>query len=359
VRILSRYFAARFLGLFAGILFASVLTIIIVEMLLNLDDMLGSQGGGPGILHYLFLRVPSYYLRELVPIASFAAAFFTLGLSARGLEIVAMKAGGVSPYRVLPPILRAASLIALSNFALSETWIVQATRNWNDQQSGGGPAITYGHGSFWYHRGRTIYNISSTDPSQRALRGVTVYDLDLDGQLVRSIEGKHVHTEDNDHWRFDEAIIRRYDPRRPDAPIRLDRVEQLSLHVGRKSELARANVDLGSLSLRQLVSYIDIRRQDQSDVHRPETVLYARLGEPVSILVFVLLAIPLGLRVEDKRGFGWPALWGIVTLAAYFTLRNISNTLASEGVLAASTSAIAVLGIFALGGCWGIIRSRS
>jgi lipopolysaccharide export LptBFGC system permease protein LptF len=83
VRILSRYFVVRFTSLFAAILFASTLTIVIVEMLLNLDDMLRTQQGLVGVLQYLFLRIPSYYLRDLLPISAFAASFFTLAAAAR------------------------------------------------------------------------------------------------------------------------------------------------------------------------------------------------------------------------------------------------------------------------------------
>ena len=105
MRILSRYFVARFLALFFATLFASTLAIVIVEMLLNLDDMLKGQSGPAGALGYLFLRIPSYYLRDLIPISTFVAAFFSVGLAASWRETIAFKAGGISPHRVAIPIL--------------------------------------------------------------------------------------------------------------------------------------------------------------------------------------------------------------------------------------------------------------
>jgi lipopolysaccharide export system permease protein len=124
VRILSRYFAVRFTGLFAAILFASTLTIVIVEMLLNLDDMLRAQDGMTGVLRYLFLRIPSYYLRDLMPVAAFAASFFTLATASRWHETTAVKAGGLSPHRIVLPILATAALLALASLILAETWVV-------------------------------------------------------------------------------------------------------------------------------------------------------------------------------------------------------------------------------------------
>ena len=57
-------------------------------------------------MQYLMLRIPTYYLRELIPIASFAASFFTLGLSTPWFEIAAAKAGGLPQARPLAPLLR-------------------------------------------------------------------------------------------------------------------------------------------------------------------------------------------------------------------------------------------------------------
>ena len=59
MRTLSRYFASRFLGLFTTILVASILVIVMIEMLLNLDEMLKVQKGAEAVLGYLVLRIPS------------------------------------------------------------------------------------------------------------------------------------------------------------------------------------------------------------------------------------------------------------------------------------------------------------
>ena len=70
VRIFSRYFAARFLTLFGGVLLVSILAVASVEVLLNLDDMLRSGDRTSGALRYLVLRIPSYYWDSLVPLAA-------------------------------------------------------------------------------------------------------------------------------------------------------------------------------------------------------------------------------------------------------------------------------------------------
>ena len=177
VRTLSRYFATRYLGMFAVILVVSTVTIVIIEMLLNLDDMLSADHGPGAPIQYLILRIPSYYLRELLPMTSFAAAFFTLGLSSHWYEIFAARAGGISPGRLVAPILIAAIFLAFASFVLGETWIINSTREWNRHETGGGAQISFREGSFWYQRGLAIYNIAEADAMSHVAGYCVVNDV--------------------------------------------------------------------------------------------------------------------------------------------------------------------------------------
>ena len=187
MRILQRYLVARFLGLFAALLVGSILTIVIVEMLLNFDNVLKAQEGFPGVVSYLFLRIPSYYLRDLIPLTAFAASFATLAITSRWLEVLAIKAGGIPPQRVVLPILLIGVLLAVAAFVLTETAVLRATRQWNRRAIGSSDPITFRWGSFWYHRGHTIYNIMDANRDERTLRGVKLWELDERGRLLRSI----------------------------------------------------------------------------------------------------------------------------------------------------------------------------
>ncbi len=350
MRTLSRYFALRYLGLFALILVVSTLTIVVIEMLLNLDDMLSAGEGPSAPFVYLMLRIPSYYLRELIPIASFAAAFFALAIGSHWFEVSAAKAGGISPDRLVLPMLAAAVLVALGTYALGETWIVGSTREWNRFESGGGPHISYREGSFWYQHGRTIYNISQADASRRTLRGVRLFDLDENGRLLRTVDAPQVDVDDEHRWHIESAVVRYYDPDDRDAAVRVEELSGVTLDVSDPNDTALINSDLHSLTVEKLRAHAAIREREGENVHRVEAVLYARFVEPLSVVLFALLAAPFGLRVGGGRGFGLPALLGIATVSGYFALRSISTTLASEGVVSAATASTTLVIAFALAG---------
>ncbi len=358
MRILSRYFALRYLGMFAAILTASTLSIIIVEMLLNLDDMLRGEKGTAGALQYLFLRIPSYYLRELMPITSFAASFFSLGIAGHHLEILAAKTAGISTRRILLPVLAGATLLALGYFVIGETWIVSSTREWNRGWSQDRPDVHFRRGSFWYQRGHTIYSVASADPTTNTLRGVRLFELNRDGRLLRSISSQHVDVEPNHRWRFHDVSLVRFTPEDPLAAPIPSRLSELTLDVGDRGDIESIDTDLQSLSMRELRGYMRDRRAEGEAIHRAETIFHTRLADSVSLILFALLAAPFGLQVEERHSFGIPALWGIATVAIFFTLRSVSLTLSSEGIVSAAAAIWSLMALFALVGCARLVHVR-
>ena len=83
------------------------------------------------------------------------------------------------------------------------------------------------------------------------------------------------------------------------------------------------------MNLRQ---YISVQARDGRDTHRYEALFHARLSEPVTVLLFALLAIPLGLAVERTRSIATSALAGIILIGIYYTFRATVDVVSASGV---------------------------
>ena len=127
MRILSRLFLASYLRLFVTILIGSIVSIMIIEMLLKFDDVVESRTAA-GVARYFLLRIPTEYLRDSIPVSAFAAAFLCIGGPARAREIFALKAGGISPRRLIGPLVLASLLLSLGSFVVNETLVLSAER---------------------------------------------------------------------------------------------------------------------------------------------------------------------------------------------------------------------------------------
>lgn len=352
--VLSRYFLTRFVLTFAAMLAVLVLAVGVIELLGDFDDVVGSSEGFAGALLFVALRIPSQWLPLLVPVAAFAAAFVALGTAARSLEFVAIKAGGVSPLRILVPVVLAGVVVSGLGLAANETLGIRAHEAWR-RHVRGEDQVEFRRGSFWYHKGRYVYNVGDADPQARQLRQVAIFELDASGQLVRSIQAVRARIDDHGRWQLDDAVIRQFVPGAPGAPVAFERLPHTELVL--TEELALFDAGVQGLSIADLREYREDRPPDDPEAIRAQALLHDRLTEPLSAFVLVLLAIPLGLQVERTRSLAVPALQGVGALFVFWTVREYGMTLASQGIVAPAATPWLILAVFAAASAWLLART--
>jgi lipopolysaccharide export system permease protein len=357
VRILPRHFLTSYLVLYFAILFAANLIIAVVEIMLNFDDVLKYREGIWGVATYMFLRLPSYYLPYVVPVASFGAAFLCLGLPARAQEIIAIKAGGISPHRVATPVLAAAASLSLAMLVVNETIVLDAVKEFHnlDRESDSFQS----RGSFWYHKGAFLYNVEGADRTSRTLQGVSVYERDRQGRLIHSIQAESARISASDRWHLQNAIIRRFDPSDPAAAPATERVSEAVVVVGEQRGLALLNADATVLPLLRLREYIRALAQEGRAATRYRALFHSRLAEPLTVLLFALLAIPIGMAVEQSRSLAVAALQGVAIIAIFYGVLTTTAIMAAGGIAAAIPSPWILLALFGGYGAWRLARAPS
>lgn len=357
--ILGRYFATRFLALYLGLLGVSLVAIAAVEILLNSDEILSLQAdGGGGLWHYLWLRLPAYYLRDLMPSCAFAAAFLTLAGSGQAREIVAMKAGGISPHRATRPMLAVALLLAGAALLLQETWVLRSQAAWSQLARQGSGAVSFRGDRFWYHGDDAIYNIEHADASAGRIEGIRIFELGPEGRLRRSIEAERGRWDPAAQaWHLRDGWLRHYPPQ-PAWPAAAEAFEHHLLRLPERTGRALAEADPSLLSLPHLHAAWAARRAQGRPAERFGAVLQQRLAEPGALWVLALAAMPLGLRVEDLRGLGRRAIEGVGVVALFFALRTAATTLAEEALLSPLLGSWGLLAVFAAPAALALMRSR-
>ena len=103
MRLLARYVARQFLTTFVVLVLGLPLLFVITDVTDNLDRYLGrGLEFGSVALAYLY-QIPQF-LQWAFPIAALVATVFTIGNMTRHQEIAAAKAGGISFYRLILPL---------------------------------------------------------------------------------------------------------------------------------------------------------------------------------------------------------------------------------------------------------------
>jgi lipopolysaccharide export system permease protein len=356
VRILSRHFLASYLGLFALTLVIALVLMTVIEMLMNFDEVVEHRDEAGGAFTYLFVRVPSLYFRDVVPAASFIAAFLSLGLAARAREIMAIKTGGVPPQRIVVPILLAAGAISAVTLLVNETLLLGATREFTRLQNPNEPVV-YRRGSFWYHRGNAFYNVRESNLDDRELRGVKVFELNARGRLVQTLRAETVSVGEDDRWHLHDATLRRFDSSAPEAPPQVERIPEAVIDAASNRDLLLLDEGVRALSVRELLDAIQARRRHGREAPRIRSIFHARLAEPLSVLIFALLALPIALGVERTRSIALSALYGVGVVALFQASWRVVVLLGQNGIQIAAAGPWIVLAGFAGLGAWLLARA--
>ncbi len=117
--LLDRYIAWSFLGFYALIMLAFTSIFFLAEFMDLFDDIQQNKVKGRVMVHYYSYHI--FQILDLVtPVAVLVAVLVTLRVLARRNEITAMKAGGISVYRVVAPILAMGALMSGLLYAAQE-----------------------------------------------------------------------------------------------------------------------------------------------------------------------------------------------------------------------------------------------
>lgn len=346
VGVLSRHFVARFLSTFAASVVILTLAILTVETLTDLHVAVGENGDWSDLFSLTSLRISAYYLPYLVPLGAFVAAFVRFGGAARRSEIVAAKAGGISPLDLALPVFAAGLGLGLASLAANELLSVPSRAALQQIERGDRGALSFRQGAFWHADGAYLFRVESADEGARVLHGVTVFERDPRGRLIRRVRAARAEFVGNDRLAMSDAEMLSLDPEHPAAEGVREAHAVIELELGNRGTLLEANPDL--LLLRDLLVYADGKTAGSAQALQARSLIHERLTNPLATLPFVILATALGLRVERSRSLARSALPGVLAVLAFLLVRHYAGMLSRQGVWPATMGAWGSLALFAV-----------
>jgi len=353
---LSRHLVARFVQHFLVATCIATLSIIVVELLLDLDAVLGFGDGWRGAVGYLGIRLASDYASYVVPVTAFLAAFLTAAQLAASNEWVALRAGGVSLAAVSAPLLACGLALSVGLALFHEGVSIEARRAWNRERDDA-PTLRFQSGAFWVHRGSWIFRVADADEASRRLSDIQMFERDERGLLVRSIDAKEVLLGDGDRWQLRDALVREFSRTDPSALPSVRREAEISLVVADSPQRALLRADARALSLLRLREFIQAREARGGQASRLRAALYGRATDWIATALLVALAIPIGLESERLRSIGRAASIATAAIAVYFALRSLGSVLSAQELVPPALASAGLVGVLALASSTGFARA--
>ena len=352
--ILTRYISREFAKLLLLCLVTFVFLYLLVDFIEQSNSFFRHDASIRHVLSYFAYKVP-LILFQMLPVAVLLATLLTLTLLSRNSEIIAMKSGGVSIYRIVAPLLVLAALLSGFTFLLNE-YVVPFTTERAEyikrvEIKGRQPAVRKKRKNIWYKTASGIYYIRVYHTERREMRDLSFFDFDRDFNLLRRIDAEGaVWIEGDGQWEFRSGVIREFrggdlvantpfDTRRIPIP---ETPEDFSTVAKRSDEM----------NYRELSEYIRRVEGEGLDVTRHQVDLQGKLSFPLVGLVMALLAIPFGLRGGRQGGVALGIAMAVSIGVVYWLFLGTFLSLGNSGSL---PPMVAAWGSHAIFGVLGVI----
>ena len=353
-------FVLRDLVLNLSLVLAAMLMLSLVFTVFELlGDILRNQVSPWTVGEYL-LNVTPYFLYNGAQYGVLLAVLITLGMMQRYNEVTALKATGVSIYRIIVPVLVAAVLVATGLFLSDQFYLPHANKRQDALLNTikGKPPQTYLNPSRKWIFGQhfTIYYYQFFDPDKNQFGDLSLFQFNpVTFQMVNRIYAGRANWDDSLHrWVCTQGWQRSF----RNAAMQDFHTFEVSTFtaVSEPPTYFRKEVKQSlEMNYEQLSRYIHDLQQSGFEVVRLRVQLQKKLAFPVITFVMALLAIPFSLSAGKRSAvagvataIGIAAVYSVVS-GLFEAMGNISQL---PPVLAAWSPDV----IFALVGGYLILK---
>lgn len=318
--ILSRYVIKAVLGN-TGLVMLVLLALSGLYLFITQQDDIGvgSFSVGDAFL-FVGLTLPKYAF-DLLPIAALIGALLALGNLARTLELIVVRAAGVSTMRIALWTASAGLILMILTGLLGEV-VAPPMEQYGRQMKTFAKFNDYsmaGNKSAWAKDGDMMISVRQQSADNR-YGGVYVFNFDAQRRLRSVGHARDASIDKNNRWRLEDYVESRIDDER----VATRREGAIELQTRLSPEfLGLAVLDADSLPGLGLYSYIQHLKENGLDSRTYEVAFWARIARTVAVAIIVVLAVPFAFGPMRSTGTGARTVVGIMIGVVFFLLAKM------------------------------------
>lgn len=320
LRILDRYILTELAGPF-GFGLSAFMMIFAATNLLALGRLVSAEHAPLGAAIQVFLWTLPGEVVFVIPMALLLGVLLAMQRLSGESEITAMKAGGISFFRIVAPLAIAGLVFSVLTYVLAEQVAPYAQGRVTEIED---QAIAHTN---VFNRdltesiglpggGRQVMIATSYEPNSQALLNVTLVQYNK-GNDPTQIVFAHRAEFSMESWELHDASIYRFNPdgttiAEPHIPMQRIALQEKPSDIVRRAQ----NNDPQQMSRTEIAAVIKSGQLSQSDLAKYQTTFQEKLAQPFACLVFVLISVPFGMRA--RRGGGNTSLgFGLAVAIAF------------------------------------------
>lgn len=335
---------------------------IIFDFFQLLGDMVRNHASAGVVLdYYRFLLPQVIYL--MLPLSILVATLVNFGLLTKSNQITAIKAAGVSLYRISAPVLLVAIVLSVGMFFLSDDFLPQTNQQQDalrNQIKGKPPQTFYRPERQWiFGQSNRIYNYRFFDPDKNVFADLACFEFDPKSfHLTRRIYAARAFWEPPIRgWVLENGWVRDLKGDRVDKylPFSVATFTEITEEPAYFKKEVRPSEQMSALELRR---YIRELSQSGFDVVRLSIQLYRKFSYPLIAFVVTLIGIPFSFTTGSKGALSGVALSiGIAIL--YWSISSLFEAMGNLSQLPPLVAAWSPDVLFGLAGSYLLLRVKT
>ena len=294
---------------------------------------------GLGSLFLLYGYKFPFYLQQFFPLATLLATLVLLTTMSRSNEILALFSGGVGSFRIVSTLVATVATISTFYFLVFDSWVpafnsrrVFLEQGINSDQI----SMSRPEGGFWYRSNNLIYNIGRYLPEKNRMEDVSIYFLEKNFRLSQKLHATHAQFNGED-WVLGKGFAVKY----PGHGFpELEQFESLDSVIPEKpTDFKAIRVQEESMRLKELRRYLSAHETSGLDTTATKVHYHERLAYVFSPLIFLLVAIPLGIQPMRSRSLMRNVALAFATALIYLVIARLAISVGRGGFMPAYVAA--------------------
>jgi len=337
MKIITRYLLKSLLGPLLYCLLGFSLLFVISDLFDNFSDFLESGVRPLEMLSYYSQLLPSVTVL-ILPACLLLAMLYSLSRLTRHSEITAMRAGGVSIYRVIMPFIGVGVFCTLLAALINEKIAPEA--GWRAEQllqfhKAGRDEKVFFARSLALKSGHHVWMVQKLDLRDFSMHNVELVEQRPDGSDAVKYQAERALWLDG-RWWFMDITAQAYHPNGDLAgqPELILQKEMRHLRETPQTFLAEIK-DPEHLSSREMLRYIRSKKEVSADTRARLMVdFHSRLAAPFTCLIVTLIGVPIGSHTGRKGAFAG-ILAAVSLFFVFYILQLTAQALGKQELISA------------------------
>lgn len=355
---IDRYIFFRMLTITLFVMLVLIFIFVVIDFSENSEDFTDKGATFAEIFgQYYFNYIPEI-ARLIIPVAVFVACLYLTGQMSERLEITALKAAGVSLYRLLLPYI-AFAIIMTAGFSYLDGFVIPDANKeriaFESEYLSGKSDKVDTNRIFRQESENSIFKINYFNPDKETGYRVDIINFEGDSISQKLFVQRMIWQEENEQWKF-ENIKKQTFTENGYTEVNVDSADT-TLNIYPR-DLTRKTSDIYQLTYPDAQNYIQsIERSGAGSVELPKVQLYGRYAYPFSIIVVTIVGFALA-SVRRKGGRGFYIASGLAVSFLYLVMMKVIEPFGGKGQIDPMLAAILPHIIFVLIGIGILYNAR-